>query len=301
MFAMGQANGWRIAATFLLACAALTPLTGWAQTNPLGLPEKSVSNQGTLMICGGGLLPDEIYQEFVRLAGGSGAKIILIPSAKKFESQSHLQNRFSRWNNFEKASFQFLDTDSRDQADSDDFIRPLVEATGVWISGGEQGRLANLYNGTKVEAALRQVLERGGVVAGTSAGAAIMSRVMIHHGSAAKAVVDRGFGLVEQVVVDQHFSQRARHTRLIGVLENHPQLIGLGVDEGTSVLVRGNHLRVLGNSQATIFTSQDEQRGRQVYHLRADDEAQVIVRGPATKDPQQQQQLMAVLQAKREQ
>ena len=140
--------------------------------NILGLPEQAVSNQGTLVVCGGGTMPEEVYDKFVELAGGSQARIVLIPTAYPFDSLEAAKRRYSGWRDLDVESVDFLDTDSSDQADMDDFVEPLRKATGVWITGGEQGRLADIYAGTKVEKEIRGVLERGGVVGGTSAGAA---------------------------------------------------------------------------------------------------------------------------------
>jgi cyanophycinase len=220
-----------------------------------GLPGKQ--SQGCLMVCGGGSLPNEIYDEFVRLAGGKSARLVLIPSAYPYESRERIEYRFSGWRDYKVVSFDFLDADTREKADTADFVKPLEEATGVWMSGGFQSRLSGLYAGTKVEEAIKRVLARGGVVSGTSAGAAAMSRVMIRYGTS-QATVDRGLGLLDRAVVDQHFTERGRHTRLLGVIEQHPDLIGLGVDEGTALLVQGNRLKVMGRSRATVFVPRED-------------------------------------------
>ena len=119
------------------------------------------------------------------------------------------------------------------------------------ISGGEQGRLADIYVGTKVEQALTGVLERGGVVGGTSAGAAVMSRMMIRYGSP-KAVVGAGFNLLARAVVDQHFLRRNRQERLLGVLAEHPDWSDWGSTRGPALVVEGDHLRVLGESEVVV-------------------------------------------------
>lgn len=248
---------------WLAALVCLTALAAQARadetlrgdSNILGLPGKQ--SAGALMVCGGGSLPDEVYDEFVRLAGGKSARLVLIPSAYPYESRERIEYRFSGWRDYEVTAFDFLDTDAREKADTAEFIRPLEQATGVWMSGGFQSRLSGLYAGTKVEEAIKGVLARGGVVSGTSAGAAVMSRVMIRYGSN-QAVVDRGLGLLDKAVVDQHFTERGRHTRLLGVIEQHPDLVGLGVDEGTALLVQGNRLKVMGRARATVFVHRDD-------------------------------------------
>jgi cyanophycinase len=228
------------------------------ESNLLGLPDKAVKNSGKLMICGGGQMPPDIYDEFVRLAAGKKARIVVIPTAKVWPSREDMEGRFAHWRTMPVSSVEFLDTESREEANEDAFIEPLREATGVWIAGGSQGRLADIYRGTKVEQALLGVLERGGIVGGTSAGAAIMSKMMIRYGSP-KAVVDAGFNLLNQAVVDQHFLRRNRQERLLGVLSEHPEMIGLGVDEGTALVVDGVHLRVMGQSEVVVCKSAGEQ------------------------------------------
>ena len=227
-------------------------LASRAQTeNMLGLPAQVVKGAGKLMICGGGPTPDGFRSEFIRLADGKKAKIVIIPTGMPFPNRQEMEDRFSSWRDFPIESLSFIDTESRDEANQDQFVKPLDCATGVWISGGEQGRLADIYVGTKVEQALTRVLERGGVVGGTSAGAAVMSRMMIRYGSP-KAVVGAGFNLLARAVVDQHFVSRHRQERLLGVLAEHPDLVGLGIDEGAALVVEGDHLRVLGDSQVVV-------------------------------------------------
>ncbi len=246
-----------------------------AAANVLGLPTGAIASGGTLMVCGGGSLPDAVYDEFVRLAGGEKAKIILIPSAYPYDSLQSLQFRFNGWLGYTTASFDFLHASTREQADSDEFAKPLEEATGVWFSGGAQGRLADLYRGTKVELLLQKVLERGGVIGGTSAGAAIMSQTMIRHGSARDAVLDEGFNFLSSAVVDQHFTERGRHTRLLGVLNQNPNKIGLGVDENTCLVIRANRVRVMGDNRATVIVP-SAGRAMSLHLLDSGEEAELV-------------------------
>ncbi|HEX4146628.1 MAG TPA: cyanophycinase [Pirellulales bacterium] len=256
--------------------------TLWADdANVLGLPAQAIKNAGKLMICGGGQMPADVYSEFVRLAAGQKAKIVVIPTAKAWPNREAMEGRFAVWREMPLSSLDFLDTESRDVANQDDFTRPLEDATGVWIAGGSQGRLADIYGGTKVEQALRGVLERGGIIGGTSAGAAIMSRMMIRYGSP-KAVVDAGFNLLTMAVVDQHFLRRNRQERLLGVLNEHPEMIGLGIDEGTALVVEGDHLRVMGQSEVVVCKSAGDE-APWVQTLKAGEEVDLIY--PHTHTP----------------
>ena len=287
---MGRVTVRRVSVGLVLAAASLfvaTRMLTAAEDNLLGLPSKAVPHGGSVMICGGGELPDEVYDEFVRLAGGRQARLVLIPSAYPYDDRAHIERAFRGWKEYEVASFDFLDTDDPEEADDDEFVAPLKKATGVWIAGGAQGRLVDRYVGRKVQAALQEVVERGGVVAGYSAGAAIMSNTIIRYGSSDGPVLDHGFALLGRTVCDSHFSERNRHTRLLGVLAEHPHLIGLGVDEGAGLIVRGNHLRMLGSGSASVIVSRGAAGPMVIHRMKAGDESDVMLArsptgGPAT-------------------
>jgi cyanophycinase len=243
--------------------------------NVLGLPAKAVESKGTLLVAGGGTTPNEVYDEFVRLAGGSKARIVLIPSAYDWDGLEQVRQHFSAWLSYRVADFRFLDTDSRETANSDAFVKPLLEATGVWFSGGDQSRLMQRYVGTKVEAALRKILERGGVVGGISAGAAVQSKVMMRYGETEPQIGD-GLGLAGRAVIDTHFSERGRHTRLLRALDERPGYVGLGLDEGAALVVQGSHLRAIGRSTVTVCVGAPSDEPMQVHRLKAGDEAELV-------------------------
>lgn len=253
---------------------------GTAADNLLGLPTRAIENEGTLIIVGGGNLPAAADREFYARAGGTDAHIVLIPSAYPFSSREHMEAVYAAWSQEDVASFTFVDAKSREEADTDEFVAPLRRATGVWIGGGMQGRLSDLYVGTRVEQAIKDVLRRGGVVGGTSAGAAILSHTMIRHGTAAEAVVDRGLGLLEHAVVDQHFTERRREPRLLSVLSKHGPLIGFGIDEATALIVSGNGVRVVGAGRVTVCVSTERGQVAWSRQLSAGDKAEFLRRDP---------------------
>lgn len=246
-----------------------------AATNVLGLPSGAIASGGTLMVCGGGALPNEVYDEFVRLAGGPKGKVVLIPSAYPYPSPEALAFRFNGWLQYPVQSFTFLHAGSREEAEKEEVSQPLAEATGVWMSGGAQGRLADLYKGTRVEKLIQNVLERGGVVGGTSAGAAIMSQTMIRYGNSREAVLDHGFSLLSAAVVDQHFTERQRQQRLLSVLGQNPEKIGLGVDERTALIINANKVRVMGQNKATVIVPKQD-RTMSVHLLTGGEEAELV-------------------------
>ncbi len=271
---------------FLLAAVLGIALTTGAELraqsaeNPLGLC--SENNKGSLVICGGGRMDESVYQEFLRLAGGKEAHLVHIPSAYDFSSTSAMRSRYKGWLGYNVQSFEFVDAKDSDEANSDELVEILDRATGVWIGGGTQGRLANIYGGTKCEAALRRVLERGGVIGGTSAGASIMSSCMIRYGSASEAVCDKGFGLISNCVIDQHFAERNRLARLLGVLEENHAQVGIGIDEGTAVVLQQSRLKVIGASRATVCVPNSTGQAVTLYRLRAGEEARILLAGEPT-------------------
>jgi cyanophycinase len=127
----------------------------------------------------------------------------------------------------------------------------LTTASAVWFRGGDQTRLIEIYKGTLVEIELHQVLQRGGVVAGSSAGSMVLSRVTITRSNDAVPVRE-GFGLLPHVIVDSHFLKRNRIDRLHDVLADQTGYVGLGVDEGTAAIVVGTTLTVVGRSTAIV-------------------------------------------------
>ena len=223
---------------------------------------------GALVIVGGGGSTPAIWDRFMELAGGDSAVIVYFPTASAGEIDTTDNESLRVWRSRNPKSAVIMHTRSRDVANTDAFVAPLRRATGVWFGGGVQSRITDAYLGTKTEEALHDVLRRGGVIGGTSAGAAIMSEVMIAGDSLVGADSARGipgtrvaelqtgFGFLPSAVADQHFSQRRRQPRLVGVLRQHPGLIGFGVDEATALIVHGRRdLEVLGRGRVNFISA----------------------------------------------
>ncbi len=252
--------------------------------NVFGLPEAISSTQGTVILGGGGTLDEEVYEEFIERAGGKSARIVLIPSAYPYDDLAHVRRAFGGWRNYNVARFDFLHTDDPEVADSPKFTRMLEQATGVWISGGAQGRLTYRYGERRVESLLREIVAKGGVVGGTSAGASVMSGLMIRYGSPTEAVLDRGFGIAARVVIDQHFSERGRFPRLLGVLEDNPGHLGVGIDENTAAFLQGNHVRVVGDGRVTLCIGPRRNgEGTTLHRLKGGEEAELFVSRPSVR------------------
>ena len=230
--------------------------------------------KGSLVIVGGGPMPDCVRENFLRLAGGSQARLVIIPTASA-TADKESETSLDGWKKHPTASLTLLHTRSREKANDPEFIKPLAEATGVWFGGGVQSRITEAYLGTAVEKELRKLLERGGVIGGTSAGAAIMSEVMITGGNP-DATTGRGFGFLPDIVIDQHFLKRNREARLVGVLKNNPGWAGLGIDESTAVVAHGRTLTVMGDSAAVVMLSASENRPLFRQTLRKGEKADLV-------------------------
>jgi cyanophycinase len=212
-----------------------------------GLPPAELP--GPLVIVGGGRVPAEAL---VTLAGKDKAKIVVVPTASAdADDPGQAESFLKPWRALKPASVVLLHTRERKTADDAAFVKPLADATAVWFSGGDQSRLTAAYRGTLVEKELRKLHARGGVVGGTSAGAAVLSDPMITGGTDT-ARTGPGFGLLPGFVIDQHFVARNRQKRLAGVVAANPGFVGLGIDEGTAVVARGRTLEVVGTSTVTV-------------------------------------------------
>jgi cyanophycinase len=223
--------------------------------------------KGYLFIIGGGDRPESMMRRFVELAGHFGTgKIVIFPMASSEPSKtgSRLVAEFKGLGARQVES-RIL---SRKQALAVESVRILEGAGGVFFSGGDQARQMDVLRGTPVHRALLELYEQGCVMAGTSAGAAVMSEVMItgdehrkveegHEFETLEAgniVTVEGLGFVKTAVIDQHFVTRKRLNRLISVIAERPQLLGIGIDEETAIVVSPDEkFEVVGNKQVVIF------------------------------------------------
>ena len=197
-----------------------------------------------LVIVGGGKAPVSILKKFVELAGKE-PKLVVIPTASENIDEARLKKR---WNDLGVKHITILHTRNREVASQEDFVKPLKDATGVWFGGGKQSRIAAAYVGTLVEKEIYQLLKRGGVVGGSSAGAAIQTKVMIAGSEGSKPKISTGLDLLPKSIVDQHFLARNRLARLSNAVKKHPELIGYGIDESTALVLNEGKLSVLGSS-----------------------------------------------------
>jgi cyanophycinase len=219
---------------------------------------------GSLFIAGGGALDADLLARFVELAGGSGARIVVIPTAGLEDSFPASWPGLRLFRSAGVHSVSVLHTRSRDVADSEAFVAPLRQATGVWLPGGRQWRLTDVYLGTRTQHELLALLERGGVVGGTSAGASVQASYMVRGAPESNAIMmapgrDRGFGLLRDAAIDQHLTARGRQDDMLGVIEQYPALLGIGIDEGTALVVRGDRAEIAGRGRVAFYNAADRE------------------------------------------
>lgn len=222
-------------------------------------------NARLLVIGGGEDRHDDkaVLERFVSLCGGAGARIAVVTAASKVGDRV--------WDLYDDAfgalgvaRRQVIDADSRAAANDAALAAEVAAADGIFMTGGDQKRLLALLGGTALEAAMHAALARGACVAGTSAGASAMSAHMLAHGRSQltpeKGMVGlgAGFGFIDRVVVDQHFSERHRLARLLTVVAQNPHLIGIGIDEDTALLIEaGSAIEVIGAGTVTIVDGRE--------------------------------------------
>ena len=233
---------------------------------------------GSLVICGGGVLPGKLIDRFVELGGGSHAKVVIITSASVIadsDAHSRLSGWYDRLCDNHIASLDVLHTRSRDEADDPEFSKVLEKATAVWFIGGNQNWLSQTYVNTKTEERFHGVLDRGGVIGGTSAGAAIMSRCMIADGKT-EPLLSTGLGFLPGTIVDQHFRKRNRQERLMRAIQLRPGTVGIGIDEGTALVVQGRSLEVIGDSDVSLCLAPSPNRPARVESLAVGKRADLV-------------------------
>lgn len=229
-------------------------------TSTSNLPESMTTGPGVLMPIGGAedKLDDKvILSEFVRLAGGDEARIAIVPTASSIETAGLRYKAIFLGLGVTSAEVVYIG--AREDANDTANLDLVANATGVFLTGGNQMRLSAIIGGTQLEKLVRERHEAGAVVAGTSAGASILSAHMVAMGASGAtpklrmAQMFAGFGLISNVIIDQHFRQRDRIGRLLALVAGNPGLLGVGIDEDTSVVIENDGiLRVVGRHSVTI-------------------------------------------------
>jgi len=224
--------------------------------------------RGALVLVGGGRVGPEILTRFFDLAGGRDAPLVVIPTANGAETFPDDWSGLKMFKDFGVTNITLLHTTDRTVADSEAFVRPITTAKAVWFPGGRQWRLVDSYLHTRTQREVERVLERGGVVGGSSAGASILGSFMVRGAREDNFIMmapgyEEGFALIKGVAIDQHMLTRNRQDDLEEVVAKHPDVLGIGLDESTAIVVRGQQFEVTGASKVAIHDGRRVENERQ--------------------------------------
>jgi cyanophycinase len=254
----------------LLAHAALAGAI--AASEPAGKAAATEATEygpahGTLVIVGGGALAGTgIREKFVSLAGGADAPIVIVPTAggnrnAKGELIAYKDDEvLASWKKeLGLTNVRMVHTADPKVADTEEFVKLLREAKGVWFNGGRQWNLVDSYAHTLAEKEFHAVLDRGGVIGGSSAGATIQGDYLVRGAIAGASIMmapepehQRGFAFLRHSAIDQHINTRLRWDDLIPVIKKFPDMLGLGLSEGTAIVVTGDRFEVMGKWKVAI-------------------------------------------------
>lgn len=222
--------------------------------------------KGTLVIQGGGSdAGTGIWETFMKKAGGLGAKIVVVPTAggnrnpdgsvKVYKEEDVL----ATWKKRGATNVHMLHTHDPKVADTAEFANILSDANGVWFVGGRQWNIVDSYANTLTLKEFHKVLERGGVIGGSSAGATIQGDYLVRGAIAGPDIVmtpepehEHGFAFLRRVAIDQHINTRNRWDDIIPVIKKYPNLLGIGLSEGTAIVVTGDRFEVIGKWKVAI-------------------------------------------------
>lgn len=231
--------------TLIAASILSVPSFARAGEEEKPMPAASTLNKsGSLVIVGGGTIPLKIHRLFEEKAGGKekGRVVVITTASSKADAPDPQVSDYWGGDPHNVAHVELLHAPTREDAKKESFSKPLTAATAAWIVGGTQEWVSERYVGTPVEQNIHDILARNGVIGGTSAGAAIMSRKMIA-GNAGRvngkmtARMGTGFDLLPKTTLDQHFHRDGRFERLTGVVEEDPEQTGVGIEESTAFVV----------------------------------------------------------------
>jgi len=227
----------------------------FAQQTPEYGPAK-----GTLLIVGGGALEGTgIQEKFIQLAGGKDKKFVIVPTAGgNLDSNGSIRNYKEEdvvkpWKALGLTNVRMLHTHDRKIADSPEFASVLADANAVWFNGGRQWNLVDSYAGTLTEREFFKVLERSGVIGGSSAGATIQGQFLVRGAvKGAELVISpepehrAGFAFLKKSAIDQHINTRNRWDDIVPLIKQFPELLGIGLSEKTAIIVNGDRFEVIG-------------------------------------------------------
>jgi len=236
-----------------------------------GTPKVGPAN-GTVIVVGGGSMGPEIYSRFIAAAGGPDALIIDVPTAGGDTAYGQNAPGTRGWKQAGAKNIYVLHTNDKKLADSDSFAAILKKAGGVWFEGGRQFHLVDSYAGTKTEQGFHDVLARGGVVGGSSAGASILGDFLVRGAPSNNNLImddpsyEKGFAFLRGVGIDQHVVARERLADLAdSIIPKYPNLLAISEDEGTAWVVKGDTATIVGRNKAFVYNGKNENDPRKPF------------------------------------
>ena len=261
----------RIRPGFPIALLLAFVLTLSTATPAEDVPEYGPAH-GTLIIIGGGNAEGTgIMERFIALAGGPEAKFVIVPTAAGNKNADgslkvYQEGRvLAGWRRRGLKNLVMLHTADPKVADTEEFVRPLLDANAVWFDGGRQWNLVDSYANTRTETEFRKVLDRGGVIGGSSAGATIQGDYLVRGDTSGPDVMmtaepnhQHGFDFLRHSAIDQHINTRMRWDDLIPVVKKYSDLLGIGLSEGTGIVVTGDRFEVMGKWKVAVHDNTQE-------------------------------------------
>ena len=243
-----------LAVILLFASISLTQKT-IAQENPF------FNYKGKLIIVGGGNMPDSLFTFFANYCGGKDQSIVYIPTATTDEQYIKEGGHLVKFTSRGFTNLSTIHTRDKVKADDPKNIELVRNAKGIFFGGGDQDLIAAAYGATQLYKEFIALLERGGVIMGTSAGATIMGSLLVG-GDARKDLTKPypfkpAFSFIKNMAIDQHVLVRNRQFDLIPVIENNPSNIGVAIDESTAIIVEAGKFKVWGLSYALLYDPLD--------------------------------------------
>ena len=253
---------------------------------------------GSLVIVGGAMRDPAILARFLELAGGPDAPIVVVPTAGDAADYDQYWSGLRPFRENGARNLTLLHTRDRARADSEAFVKPIAAARGVFFTGGRQWRLADAYLNTRTQRELQHLLDRGGVIGGTSAGATILGSFLVRGDTKGNELMIgdhvTGFGFLKNSAIDQHLLRRNRQFDLIEVIDKHPALLGIGIDENTAVVVEGDRFDVIGQGYVAIYDTKNVIRPAGRFYLLAPGDRFDLVKREASRASEQYRPLERV-------
>ncbi len=239
----------------------ITSIPVFAQSTNGNIPNPFFNSKGKLIIIGGGSIPDSLFSFFANYIGGKDQPVVYIPTATTDEEYIQKGEHLIKFTSQGYTNLNTIHTRDKKEADNPKNIELLRNAKGLYFGGGDQQLIADAYAGTKLYDEFIALLDRGGVIMGTSAGATIMGSLMI--GGDARDDISKkynfnpAFSFMTNTALDQHVLVRNRQFDLISVIENYPGTLGIGMDESTAIIVEAGQFKVWGISYAMLYDPMD--------------------------------------------